>query len=127
MVWTQKNRYYTVKKVKSGGRSYDSKFEAGYGQELELRLKAKDIKGFDTHQRMTLSVNGYKICDYYVDFVIYHNDGTIEYTETKGFQTSVFRIKWKLFCALYEDDPNVKITLIMQGKGTPPKLRRYIK
>ena len=123
-MWTQKNRYFSTKKVEYGGRSYDSAFEAGYGQELELRLKANDIAGFDTHLRIPLEVNGYHVCDYYIDFAIYHNDETIEYVETKGYATDVWKLKWKLFCALYEDDPNVKLTLIMQGSQRPPKIRK---
>jgi len=124
MTWNKQYRYFNTKKIISGGRSYDSKFEAGYGQELELRKKAGDIKEFETHLRIPLEVNNYVVCDYYVDFAVYHNDGSIEYVETKGYSTDVFKLKWKLFCALYEDNPNVRITLIMQGKQRPPKLRK---
>lgn len=120
MTWTQKYGYYNTKK--QGG--YDSKFEAGYAQELELRLKAGDIKSFETHVRTPLVVNGYTVCDYYVDFVIYHNDETTEYVETKGYPTNEFKIKWKLFCALHEDIEDEKITLIMQGKSWNPRLRK---
>lgn len=124
MVWTQKNNYFSTKKVKSGGKFYDSKFEAYFGIELEQKLKRGEIKGFDPHLRIPLIVNGYTVCDYYIDFVVYHNDGTTEYIEAKGYPTGIFKIKWKLFCALYEDDPNNKITLEMQGKYNPPKLRK---
>jgi hypothetical protein len=119
-MWNKTYAYYKTKK--QGG--YDSKFEAGYGQELEIRKKAKDIKNFEAHVRLPLVVNNYTVCDYYIDFKIYHNDGTIEFCETKGFPTPAWKIKWKLFCALYEDDPNTKITLIMQGKNYNPRLRK---
>lgn len=120
-MWNQRNAYYSTKK--QGG--YDSRFEAGYAQELELRKRAKDIKGFDTHVKIPLVVNGYTVCDYYIDFVISHNDGTREMVECKGFATEVWKLKWKLFLAIYEDDPSIKISLIMQGKkGYKPRLRK---
>lgn len=125
-MWDKRYSYFKTPKVKIGDRQYDSKFEANYGQELELRVKAGDIDGFETHVRTPLVVNGYTVCDYYIDFVIFHKDGTTEYCETKGYATDVFRLKWKLFCALFEDDPNVKITLIMQGNSKPPKIRKSL-
>lgn len=125
-MWSKSYSYYKTKKVSYEGKQYDSRFEASHAQELELRKKAGDIQGFDTHLRIPLIVNGYKICDYYVDFVVYHNDETVEYVECKGYPTDVFKLKWKLFCALFEDDPNVKITLIMQGEFKPPKIMKSV-
>lgn len=127
MVWTKQHRYFNTKKVDVGGYQYDSKFEAAYAQELKLREKAGDIIGFTPHERIPLEVNGYRVCDYYIDFVVDHTDGTTEYVECKGYSTDVWRLKWKLFCALYEDKPNVKITLVMQGKQRPPKIRKIKK
>lgn len=123
-MYYQTNRWTTAKKQVINGIKYDSKFEAGYGQELELRKKAKDIKDFETHKKMFLTVDDVLIANYYIDFVIYHNDGTTEYVETKGYQTEVWKIKWKIFNALFGRDPNVKITLVQQGKFKPPKIRR---
>lgn len=121
MTWTKRYSYYRTPKQ----GAYDSKFEAGYAQELEIRKKAKDIRDFAAHVRTPLVVNDNHVCDYLIDFVIQHNDGTEEYVETKGFATEVWKLKWKLFCALYQDDPGKTITLIMQGKQKPPKLRKY--
>lgn len=120
MIWNKSYAYYKTKKQDG----YDSKFEAGYAQELELRKKAGDIKRFETHIKTPLIVNGYTVCDYYIDFIIYHNDETKEYVETKGFATPLWKLKWKLFCALYEDKPDTKISLVMQGKSYNPRLRK---
>jgi hypothetical protein len=125
MVWYQYNKYYSTKKVKSGGRSYDSKFEAGYGQELEMRKKAGEIKDYETHKPMDLISNGYKIGTYYIDFIVYHNDDTLEYVETKGFPTELWKYKWKIFCSMYEDDPNIKLSLIMQKNFKMHKIKKY--
>lgn len=120
MIYFQSTSYSSAKK--SGG--YDSKFEAGYGQGLELRKKSGDIKDYETHQKLELIVNNKVVCDYYIDFVVHHNDGMTEYVETKGWMERSWRIKWKLFLALYEDLPNVKISLVCQGKGYKPRLRK---
>jgi len=124
MTWNKSYNYYNTKKREVCGKKYDSNFEAGYAQELELKLKAKEIKGFDTHVKIPLVVNKCIVADYYIDFVVYHKGGLVEYVETKGWATDVWKLKWKIFCALYENKKNVQISLIMQGKGYNPRMRR---
>lgn len=121
MAWNKS--YFNTKKVKHKNKLYDSKFEAGFGMELEQKLKRKEIAGFDIHFRIPLVVNDYVVCDYYIDFVVYHLDGLTEYIETKGYSTPQWKLKWKLFCALYEDKPNTKISLVIQGKSWKPRMR----
>jgi hypothetical protein len=70
-MWTQKTKYFNTKKVNFNNKSYDSKFEADFGATLELRKRSGEIEGFDTHVRLPLNVNGYTVCDYYIDFIIY--------------------------------------------------------
>jgi len=113
-----------VKKKIYGGKQYDSMFEASVAQELDLRVKAGEVTNWDRQVRISLEVNGYKVCDYYVDFVAYLSDGTTEYIEAKGFSTPAFKLKWKLFEALYSTMPNTKLTLIFQGKSWKPRLKR---
>lgn len=119
-MYYQKNRYYSTKKQ---GKN-DSKFEAGKAQELELLKRAGEIKDFEEQKVIRLEVNGYWICDYKIDFIVYHNDGTTEYLETKGVALPAWKIKWKLFEALYSDQPNVKLTVEYQGKSWKPQRRR---
>jgi len=123
-MWTQKTRWTTAKKQTFDGVKYDSGFEADFARELLLRQKAKDIQKFEAHVKIPLTVNGFLICNYYIDFKVYNNDGIIEMVECKGWQSEIWKIKWKIFCALYEKDPNTKITLICQGKYSWPKLRK---
>lgn len=118
-MYNTKNSYYHT--AKAG--KYDSKFEAGAAQELELRKKAKDIKNFKEQVTIPLEVNGYHIANYKIDFVIEHNDGTIEYLETKGFATDVWKLKWKLFEACYDKPGNI-LTVEYQGKSWKPQKRR---
>jgi len=89
-----------------------------------LLLKAKEIKSWEKQKRIPLIVNNYHIADYIIDFVVEHNDGTIEYIETKGRKDSTWAIKWKIFEATYSDLPDVKLTVEMQR---PFKLRKIKK
>jgi len=124
MVYTQRNRYFNTKKVTSGGGKWDSKFEAAYAQQLEMRKKAGDISEYESHVRIPLEVNGFHICNYYIDFVVYYPDGLTEYVECKGYPTDVWKLKWKMFEALYSTLPDVRLIVEMQGKFKPPKARK---
>lgn len=101
-MWQQKsgNKYHAKSSI-YGGSYYHSRLEAAYAAELDLRLKAKDISKWEKQIRIEFVENGIKICTYIVDFRVTHNDGSIEWVETKGFWTDVARIKARLFEALY--------------------------
>lgn len=95
-----------------GGHTYDSIKEAQYAEDLDWRIKAKEIKGWERQVKIPLAVNGKHICNYYVDFKIIHNDDGVEYVEVKGFATQLWNLKWKLFEALIEDiDPGAELTV----------------
>ncbi|MDQ5987397.1 MAG: hypothetical protein CSYNP_03137 [Syntrophus sp. SKADARSKE-3] len=110
----QSFKFSTAKKQTYNGIRYDSGFEAKQAQELELRKRAGDIKNFSAHKKIELLCNGYRVGNYFVDFEVEHNDGTIEYIETKGRKTEVWALKWKIFETMFMDDPNVKLSLVMQ-------------
>lgn len=114
MTWYQKTRWTSAKKTEVMGKRYDSKFEAGYGFELEMRKKAGEIEDFKTHVPIKLIWNDIKISTYYIDFEVHHLDGTIEYVETKGWQTDIWKMKWRCLEAMTKDDPNITMTLIQQ-------------
>jgi hypothetical protein len=103
---------FGAKRQEYGGKQYHSKKEAGYASELDLRVRAGDIKSWERQKRIALDVNGYHITNYYIDFVVTHNDGSIEYVEVKGFETDVWRMKWALFEALYSGQPDVRLTVV---------------
>jgi hypothetical protein len=119
-MYYQKYSYYNAKKC---GKN-DSKFEAGKAFDLEMLKKAGEIKDFKEQVKIPLIVNGYEVCTYKIDFVIYHNDGTVEYLETKGYAMDVWKLKWKLFEALFSDLPDVKLTVEYQGKSWKPRMRK---
>lgn len=101
-MWIQRRgNKYGAKKKEYGGRMYMSKKEAGYAQELELRRKAGEILEIVPQYRLSLDVNGFHICNYIVDFYCIMADSSIELHEVKGFETDLWRFKWKLTEALY--------------------------
>lgn len=100
---------YNAKSCQYDGSIYHSRAEASYAQELDLRIKAKDIKSWKKQEKIDIRVNDIHVCNYYIDFVITHNDDTLEYVEVKGFSTAIWRLKWKLAMACY---PDRKYTLV---------------
>lgn len=104
---------------------YDSRFEASYAMELDARLQAGEFKSWDRQKTLPLIVNGYTVCTYKIDFIIHHNDGSTEYVETKGYATPLWRLKWKLFEALYSELPDVILTVVQQKNNFRiPKAKR---
>lgn len=94
------------------GIEYHSQAEARYAAELDLRKRAIGVDGIAGWVRqfpVPLEVNGVLVCTYIVDFVVTHLDGREELIEIKGFETPEWRIKEKLFRALY---PDIKLTVV---------------
>lgn len=104
---------YGAKKTEYNGVLYDSKREAAYAHELDLRLKAHDINGWIRQVPFPLDVNGQLIAKYVMDFVVYHKDGTVELVEVKGFETPVYKLKVKLLKAIYlSSNPTWRYTIV---------------
>lgn len=120
MTYYQKsgNKYH-AKSTEYEGVVYHSKLEAAYAQELDLRKRAGDIKDWERQVKLQLTVNGKHITNYYIDFLIHHNDGSREFVEVKGMPTSEWRLKWSLFEALFDDNyrdhPDDCMTVIKQS------------
>jgi len=125
---------YKAKSTVYNGVSYASKLETNYAMELDLRVKAKDIKSWDRQVKIEINfkkvkgewvLTGEKGLDlkgrgvefrhfrnYYVDFVVYHNDDSVEYVECKGYETEIWRMKWALTEMIFCDDPVITLTVI---------------
>jgi len=85
------------------GRWFDSRLEQRYAQYLDLmkRVEGPD-QVLDVKYQVTvrLDVGEHHICNYRADFRVTFADGRVEYHETKGFETEVWKIKERLFRAL---------------------------
>ena len=103
-----KNKY-NAKKKSFGNRQYHSGLEANYAAQLELRKKANEIKEITPQYKIRIDVEGKHICNYYMDFKLVMADGSIEMHEVKGFETDLWRIKWRLAIAL---NPHWKFVLV---------------
>lgn len=116
MVYLVKKNYKwtNARQSEYNGSRYDSGFEAEVARDLDFQLKAGEIKSWERQVKLSLDVNDHHICNYYIDFVVYHNDGDVEYLEAKGWSSPVFKLKWKLFEALYTK-PGNRLTIIKQN------------
>lgn len=104
MSWNNySNRKYGNVSQTYGNHTYHSRREANYAAELDMRVKAKDLKSWRRQVPIELRVNDKKICTYTIDFVEVDNKGNETYTEVKGFETPEWRLKWKLFEALHPE------------------------
>ena len=95
---TGRNKFH-AKKTMVNGKKYDSLKEGSKAMELEQLKKSKQIKDFESHKKIELfGENGTRICNYFADFVIYHNDGTTEILDvkSKATETLLFRTKWRM-------------------------------
>jgi len=110
------NKYRNISTVYNG-RQYHSKKEAQYASELDLRKKANDIREWEPQFKVSLDVNGIHIANHYVDFMVYHMDGSKELVEIKGkflYNADTWRMKRKLLEATYlKENPVVRYTVVV--------------
>lgn len=86
------------------GVLYDSKAEARYAEKLILMARAKEIYTWTRQVPIRLEVNGILVCKLVIDFRIIYPDGSTKLVEIKGFQTGEYKLKRKLFRAIYGYD-----------------------
>ena len=103
---------YNNKKTIIDNKKFDSESEGKLYWDLKMQERQGLIQEVFTQVKESFEAYGKPICDYYVDFLVIHNDGTKEYIEHKavGTITSTWRIKYKLLQAKYSGDKNIKIT-----------------
>jgi len=94
---------YKAKKTEVNGIVFASKKEANRFSELMLLALAGEIRGLELQPKFTMRVNGKKICDYIADFKYRTKDEWIV-EDVKGYKTPVYKLKSKLFDALWGDD-----------------------
>jgi hypothetical protein len=97
-------------KVELDGHKFDSIKESKYYSDLKIKKASRLIKDFKMQVKFDINVNNIHIANYFLDFLIEHNDGTFEYIDIKGkdsksnkfIKTSVFALKKKLVEAIYQ-------------------------
>lgn len=77
---------------------------------------AKEIRDYQSQKSVDLlGSSGSVVGTYKVDFIVEHNDGTIEYIETKGAHLMTLQpwpLKWKLLQDQHKGDPKYRFTVI---------------
>jgi hypothetical protein len=107
---------YGAKTQEYNGRHYHSKLEAAHAQELDLLLKAGEIKEWIPQYKVDLRAYGKHITNYYVDFKVINADDSVEYHEVKGYETDTWQLKWKLFEAqMNEEEPGAELIVLKQS------------
>lgn len=109
--WKRKNKY-GAKRAEHNGVSYHSKLEAEYAADLDYRLRAGDIAGWKRQIHIPIVSHGVRFGTYIVDFLIEHNDGTLEYVEVKGKGLSAGMNKFRWLEKIFRDDPKIKVRLV---------------
>jgi hypothetical protein len=99
-----KKNKYNAKKVLLDGMKFDSISEGDFYLELLQQKNCGLIKEIQCQAKEEFYIYDKFICNYYVDFKIEHNDGTIEYIEHKGMATDLWKMKWKMLLAKYSDE-----------------------
>lgn len=94
------------------GIRFDSKMEGEYYQELLLMKRYGEIKDFTCQPKFVLQENP-KVT-YIADFLITDLDGSQRVVDIKGVETSTFKVKLKLFQAIY---PTFRIEILTKKQG----------
>lgn len=82
---------------------HHSKLEARRCDELAILQSAGEISRLQAHPQpqYSLDVNGVHICDVRPDFEYVDRDGNLVTEDTKGVQTEISKLKFRLFEALH--------------------------
>lgn len=103
----KKRNKYGAESTTYDGNRYDSRKEAAYAATLDMLRKAKipseRVKSYERQVRIPLEVNGVTVAHWRIDFVVTYADGSVRYEEVKGYETPEYRIKRRLFEAIYPE------------------------
>lgn len=91
-----KHKFNAVR-TECNGIKFDSKLEAKYYSDLLLRQRSGEVIFFLRQVPIHLT-GGTKLV---VDFLEFHADGTVHFVDTKGVETSDFKIKKREVEAVY--------------------------
>lgn len=117
----QRFNKYGAKKQEFNGKIYDSKFEASVAQHLELMLKAKEIKAYDSQFRLTVWVynaKGGRVIkkSHKVDFRLHNNDGSFSLWEAKGVITADYQWRRDVVVGIWlSEHPEYDYQVVKQG------------
>lgn len=104
----KRSKYGARKTTCAQGHKHDSKREAEYCNELAFKVKIGAIKHYDCQYNFELWVRSSLITIHKVDFLV-NTGASVEAHEVKGFETRDWKLRKKLFEALF---PEIKYLVI---------------
>ena len=104
-----RNKYHAKRTSCHNKHNHASKLESNYCDALSVLVKTGGIKSYEIQKKFDLIVNGIKICSHYVDFWVEHKGGEFECHEAEGAETSTWKLKYKLFKAIF---PEIKYIIV---------------
>ena len=120
-----RSKYNNVRQTYNGV-NYDSRLEASRAYELDMLVKAGQIKGYDRQYKVQLyyyDSNGkqYDTKTWKKDFCVYNLDGTFTLEEVKGVETPDYKWKRDLLENVWlVDNPEYNFVVLKQVN-----IRRY--
>lgn len=106
---SKKNKYNATR-VRIDGFCFDSKAEASYYCLLKMLRSEGKIKFFIRQIPFTLTIKK----KYYLDFMIFGLDGTVQFVDVKGYCTEAAKLKIKQV----EHEYGINITLLKKEGNT---------
>lgn len=114
---------YGAKRTEFNGRKYDSKYEAGVAQELELRLQAGELTEIEPQYKVEMwayrenGLPAFKV-SHKIDFRVTHKDGSYELIEAKGVETTDYKWRRKFLEEIWlPDHLDHTYTVVKQSGG----------
>lgn len=97
------SKYGAIPTQTADGEKFRSHLEATYFNRLKLLKSSGEITNIEREVRYELTVNGFFICAYMMDFRVTWADGRIDYIDCKSkpTMTPVYAIKKKLMEACH--------------------------
>ena len=96
----KKNKFKAIK-TEVSGITFDSQKEARQFGELQLLVRAGQIRNLERQPEFILVVGGQVICKYYADFAYFENNKrVVEDVKSQPTKTPVYRLKRRLLLAL---------------------------
>ena len=96
--------YFNNKRISHDGIQFRSKDEVHFWEYLKRQKEKELIRNFEYESESFVLIPAFKFLGttvraitYCPDFTIYHNDGGVEYIETKGMLTNEATLKIKMF------------------------------
>lgn len=107
----KKNKFHS-KITYVGSLKFHSKWEAERYQQLLLLVEAGSISDLKLQVPFRLEVLGILICKYIADFTYIENGKEVA-EDAKGIETAVFKLKAKLFRAIF---PKIELRITKRRK-----------